>query len=234
MQLISYSFYKGAKKIEEVTYLPIEISFNERLSGYGYNLDSASDKIILFFGGSKYISYNSVAKYGGVFSDPFLAADYYGSQKSIGKMNLKTMEQTAVDLYDWTVETYPSRKIVVIGHSYGSGMAAYLASVRRCDALILLAAYRDLSDLYNKIIPIFWGPAKLFITNNIEISKFAKNVNCKSFIIGSTADKTLGADLQRKVSTYFTGSDLKIFDSIKHENYLLSEQVISYIKMCLN
>jgi hypothetical protein len=53
-------------------------------------------------------------------------------------------------------------------------MADYLASEKQCDSLILLTACRDLSDLYNKITPIFWGPFKIFISNNIEVKEYAK------------------------------------------------------------
>lgn len=67
MQSISYSFYKSAKQTDGITDSPIKIQFNQQLSGYGYNLDIDSDKIIIFFGGSNYIAYNSVAKYGGIY-----------------------------------------------------------------------------------------------------------------------------------------------------------------------
>ena len=63
MQTVSYSFYKSAKKITEISYEPCSIKFNDRLTGYGYNLDRPSDTVILFFGGSNYIAYNSVASY---------------------------------------------------------------------------------------------------------------------------------------------------------------------------
>lgn len=234
MQSISYSFYKGEKQTDEVRYVPVKLQFNQKLSGYGYNLELDSDKIIIFFGGSNYIAYNSVAEYGGIFSCPFVSADYYGTQESNGKMKLKTMKQTAVDLYDWAIRTYPDKKISVIGHSYGTGMAVYLASARECDSLVLLAAYRDLSDLYNKIIPIFWGPAKLFISNNIRIDQYAEKINCNTFIIGSTSDRTLGGVLQEKVQLYFENSELKMFDRVEHNSYLLNEQVIHYINKAIN
>lgn len=116
-----------------------------------------------------------------------------------------------------------------MGHSYGAGIATYLASVKKCEALILLASYRDLSDLYNKIIPIFWGPLKVFISNNIKVSEYAKNVNCNTYIISSTSDKTLNANLQRKVKICFNNAQMKIFEGIKHEDYLIDENVIQYI-----
>lgn len=230
LQSISYAFYKKAKPMKEVDFTPEYIQFNDKLSGYGYNLTSAADKLILFFGGSNYIAYNSVGCFGGVFTCPFLAADFYGSQKSKGKMNLESMQQTAVDLYDWAKKNYPEQKIIVMGHSYGTGIAAYLASVRNCDYLILLAAYRDLADLYNKIIPVFHGPLRAFITNDIRLIDYAREVKCKTCIIGSKADQTLDARLQEQVKDCFNEAQLKIFDDVSHEDYLRNGQVIEFIK----
>ena len=230
MQTISYSFYKGAKQMDKVLFFPVKIMVNEKLTGYGYNLNTEADKIILFFGGSNYIAYNSAGKYGGAYDCPFISVDYYGTQDSKGKMNLKSMQQTAEDFYDWAVQTYPNKKLIIMGHSYGTGIAAYLASVKECDNLILLAAYRDLSDLYNKIIPIFWGPAKIFISNNIQLAEYAKNVTCQTYIIGSTSDKVLGADLQKKVQSCYENAKIMIFKNVEHENYLLDEHVINYIQ----
>jgi dienelactone hydrolase len=229
LQTLSYSFYKNAKKMNDIDFEPEYIQFNDKLSGFGYNLNMDSDKIILFFGGSNYIAYNSVGKFGGKFDCPFVVADYYGTQCSKGKMNLKSMESTAIDLYNWATATYPDKKIVVMGHSYGTGMAAYLASKEPCDKLLLLASYRNLADLYNKIIPIFWGVTKVFISNDIQVKEYAKDVKCNTYIIGSNGDKTLSAGLQEKVKGCFDRAQIKIFDNIEHENYLKNEQAVEYI-----
>lgn len=235
MQTISYSFYKRAKKMSDVSCTPQLIRFTDTLTGYGNNLDAENkEKVILFFGGSNYIAYNSVGKYSSKFDYPFISADYYGTQDSRGKMNLKTMKQSAEDLYEWTKAHYPDSDIIIIGHSYGTGIATYLASVRECHSLIIAAGYRDVSDLYNKIIPIFRGPLKIFISNNIRTAEYAKNVECPVYIIGSTGDKVLDASLQEKLSYSFKNPEVKIFDGITHENYFNSENVIDYIKQVMD
>lgn len=233
MQTISYSLYKGARHMSDISCTPVKIQLNDKLTGYGYNLDADSNRMILYFGGSNYIAYNSVGKFAANYDVSFISADYYGTQDSVGKMNLKSMQQTATDLYDYAAEKYPEKEIIVMGHSYGSGMAAYLASVRKCSTLVLMAAYTDLSDLYNKIIPIFWGPAKVFISNNMSVKEYAKTTACKTYIIGSDSDKTLDAHLQDKVSNCYLNAELKIFEGVEHEQYLTNEQVENYLKTIL-
>lgn len=230
MHTISYSFYKNAKKTENALYQPQFIQFNDTLTGYGYNLDNPSDKVILFFGGSGYIAYNSVATYSGKFDCPFISADYYGTQDSKGKMKLETMQKTAVEMYDWAKRGYPHSEIVIMGHSYGTGIATYLASVKETDSLFLAAGYRDISDLYNKMTPVFFGSLKIFISNNIKTSDYARNVSCPVYVIGSNADTTLNISLQEKVSECFGNSELKIFSGINHEDYFINDNVIDYIK----
>ncbi len=143
---------------------------------------------------------------------------------------LRSMQASAEALYDWAEEKYPGRKIIVIGHSYGSGMAAYLASVRECDHLFLAAGYRDLSDLYNRIVPIFWGPLKVFISDDIKVSDYATQTRCPVTIIGSEADNTLGSELQKELAKSYESSDLIIFQDIDHEYYLTDQRVISLIQ----
>ncbi len=229
MQHISYSFYKGDQKIKNVVYEPVEIQIRDSLFGYGYNLDSDSDKVILFFGGSKYIAYNSAGMYGGRFDCPFLSVDYYGTQKSKGKMKLDTMQQSAEELYDYARSKYPDKDIYVFGHSYGCGMAAYLASVRECKHLVLASGYRTCADLYNKIIPIFWGPLQVFIKNNIRVDQYAKDTSCPVTVIGSDYDKTLDAGLQKKLAACYDNAECRIFKGIKHEDYFVTDEVIRFI-----
>ena len=227
---ISYSFYKGKRQMDEINVIPQKLNYTEKLTGYGYNLTNESDTIILCFGGSYYVAYNTVGIYAPFYDVPFLAVDYYGTQDSQGKMNLRSMQASAEELYDWAKTQYPGRKIVVIGHSYGCGMAAYLASVRNCDQLYLLAGFRDFSDLYNKIIPVFWGPFKVFISENITVAEYARQTTCPVTIIGSDADQTLKSEIQRKLAENYETADLQIFADIEHEDYLKDKRIISLIQ----
>jgi len=229
MQFISYSFYRGDRQLKKVTYEPVEIRINESLYGYGYNMDLEEEKVILFFGGSKYIAYNTAGMYGGRFDCPFLSVDYYGTQKSKGKMNLKTMQQSAEELYDYAVKMYPDRDIYIFGHSFGCGMAAYLSSVRECKHLVLASGYRSSADMYNKIIPIFRGPLQVFIKNNIRVDQYAKNTNCPVTIIGSDSDTTFEANLQIKLADCYKKAEYKIFQGIKHEDYFVTDEVIQFV-----
>ena len=207
MQTISYSFYKGDRNLEQVTFLPEKIQVADDLIGYGYSLEQESNHVILCFGGSMYVAYNTVGMYGGYYDCPFLSVDYYGTQESSGRMSLQTMQKSAEALYDYAIQRYPGKAVIVMGHSYGCGMAAYLASARDCSRLILLSGYRTSADIYN--------PGK---------------TTCPVTVIGSDADTTLPAELQKKLAGCYADAELMIFSGIRHEDYLTSTEVIQFIK----
>ena len=133
-------------------------------------------------------------------------------------------------MYDWAKEQYPDKEIIVIGHSYGCGMAAYLASVWDCRQLILPSGYRTSADMYNKIIPLYWGFLQVFIKNNIRVDLYAQNTSCPVTIIGSDADTALSEDIQKKLAACYSDAEIKIFHNIKHEDYLTTSEVIEYVR----
>ena len=230
MQTISYSFYKGDRNLEQVTFLPEKIQVADDLIGYGYSLEQESNHVILCFGGSMYVAYNTVGMYGGYYDCPFLSVDYYGTQESSGRMSLQTMQKSAEALYDYAIQRYPGKAVIVMGHSYGCGMAAYLASARDCSRLILLSGYRTSADIYNRILPFYWGPLQVFIKNNIRVDRYAGKTTCPVTVIGSDADTTLPAELQKKLAGCYADVKLMIFSGIRHEDYLTSTEVIQFIK----
>ena len=156
--------------------------------------------------------------------------DYDETQESSGRMNLQTMQKSAEALYDYAATRYPGKKVIVMGHSYGCGMAAYLAGVRDCSRLILLSGYRTSADMYNRVLPFYWGPLLALIKHNIRVDRYAGKTTCPVTVIGSDADTTLPAELQKKLAGCYADVKLKIFSGIRHEDYLTSTEVIQFIK----
>jgi uncharacterized protein len=232
---IAYSFYKNPKKSPETdeAIRKLEIGEDKKLIGYTRSTDySKAGKTVIYFGGSEEIAYNAVLKYGKVFKDYiFVSADYPGSQESQGTMNLKTMQEAAVKLYDYIVnQDYVDKdNIYVIGYSYGTGMAAYLASERDCAGLVLVAPYRDVCDLYNAIIPVFNGPFGWFVTDKINTKEYAKAITAKALIITSDGDTTIKKSIPYSLAGYFSNARVTEFTGIKHEEYWSYEDVVSTV-----
>lgn len=232
---ISYSFYKNAEQSTETdeTVKKLEIGEDKVLIGYIRSKDyTRANKTVIYFGGSGEIAYNAVLKYGKVFKDyTFVSVDYPGSQESQGSMNLETMQEAAVRLYDYIIDLDYVNKdnIYVIGYSYGTGIAAYLASERDCAGLVLVAPYRDVHDLYNAVIPVFNSPFGWFITDNINTKEYAKSVTAKTLIITSDSDTTINSSIPHSLADYFSNASVTEFTGIKHEEYWSDKDVVSTI-----
>lgn len=226
---ICYLSFINKDKMEKPLVEPEYIKITDKLTGYGYRLDSDNENVIIYFGGNYNIAYNMVGKYAHSFDCTFISPDYYGTQDSKGHINLKTMKKTALDAYDYVKEQYPNKKVIVIGHSYGTGMATYLASKRDVELLFVVSGFRDNADIYNRTTPIFYGPLKVFISNNIKTSTYAKSVNNKTYVIGSKADYTLPVSMQEKLCSSFPNAKLKLFEDVEHSNYFKSKEVVDFI-----
>lgn len=233
---ISYSFYKNEKQYAEVddAVKKLEIGKEKDLIGYIRSTNyTQAKKTIIFFGGSKEIAYNAVLDYGKIFDDyVFVSVDYPGSQESQGSTNLETMQEAALRLYDYIVDLdyIDKDNIYVMGNSYGTGIATYLASKRDCNKLVLITPYRDVFDLYNAIIPIFNSPFGWFITDNINTKEYAKSVTKPTLIITSDSDGTLDRSISYSLANYFSNANVVEFKGIKHTEYLKNEDVILTIK----
>lgn len=233
MRFISYFFYKHAKRNGRMEKTVQRIEIGNLIIGYVRSINfHEKKKAILYFGGSGEIAYNAVLSYGKLFDDYiFACVDYKGTQESKGRMNLKTMQESALHLYDHIIKQdyADTSHIVVMGYSYGTGIATYLASKRTCEKLVLIAGYRDICDLYNKIIPVFLGPIRIFVTDNIDTKTYAANVQAETLLITSDGDKTINKKISQALSKYFKNAVVKEFKGIDHVDYWKHKEVVSYI-----
>lgn len=233
MRFISYSFYKRAKQNGKIEQTVQRIEIDNSLIGYVRSVNfHEKKKAILYFGGSGEIAYNAVLSYAKLFNDYiFACVDYKGTQESKGRMNLKTMQESSLQLYDYIIKQdyVDTSHIVIMGYSYGAGIATYLASKRKCAKLVLIAGYRDICDLYNKIIPVFLGPIRIFVTDNIDAKTYAANIQAEALLITSDGDKTINEKIPQALSKYFKNAIVKDFKGIDHADYWKHEEVVSYI-----
>lgn len=100
MRFISYPFYKCAKRNGKMEETVQRIEIHNSLIGYVGSINfHEKKKVILYFGGSGEIAYNAVLSYAKLFNDYIIKQDYADTSH-----------------------------IVIMGYSYGTGIAAYLTS----------------------------------------------------------------------------------------------------------
>jgi alpha-beta hydrolase superfamily lysophospholipase len=89
----------------------------------------------------------------------FFMMDYRGFGKSRGRRSEKILYSDAQRIYDWLSEQYASREIIIYGRSFGSGIAAQLASKNKAKLLILDSPYYSFTYQIRRFagfLPLRW------------------------------------------------------------------------------
>lgn len=145
--------------------------------------------MVLYFHGNKK-NINWYAKYIPYFTRhgyEVLMIDYPGYGKSTGKL-------TEQKLYDWSLLAYnlarqrfTADSIIIFGKSMGTGIAAHLASIRDCRALLLETPYYDFPSVVSHYLPIY--PVRKLLHYQLPTYQFLPLVKSPITIFQGTDDR---------------------------------------------
>ena len=96
--------------------------------------------------------------------------------------------EDAVEVHDYLVTLLglnPSKQVIVLGRSMGSGPAILLANQRSCAALVLFAPFKSLRELVSEHSMAGVGVLAPNMFNN---STLIAGIHCSTFIIHGTKD----------------------------------------------
>ncbi|MCB1108126.1 MAG: alpha/beta fold hydrolase [Chlamydiia bacterium] len=126
--------------------------------------------------------------------------DYRGFGKSTGKRSEDAIYHDASCAYDYLLESYPEDQITVYGMSFGTGVAAQLASCRNPHQLILEAPYTSMLDMAEKTIPylpkfmLAW-----LLKYHIPTEEFISKISCPIHIFHGTHDTLIPHSSSQKL-----------------------------------
>ncbi len=180
------------------------------LNGVLFKADSSKGLVFYLHGNAGSIdSWGEIAKnYTGLNYDLFLL-DYRGYGKSDG--SISSQEQLFDDIqvaYDNLKSRYDESKIIVLGYSIGTGLAAKLASSNKPKLLILQAPYYSLTDAIKHnylLVPTF------ILKYKLETYKYIQY--CKMPIVIFHGDKD---------EVIYYGSSIKLKELIKPNDRLIT------------
>ena len=206
----NYKFEFG-QKFEE---LNIKTTDGKLLNGLLFKSDSSRGLIFYLHGNAGSLSsWGEVAKTYTYLNYDVFIIDYRSYGKSEGQINGEPqMFEDNQIAYNELKKRYNEDKIIVLGYSIGTGLAAKLASTNRPKLLILQAPYYNLTDMMKhsySLVPTFILKYK-FATN-----EYLKN--CKMPVVIFHGDQDF---------VIYYGSSLKLKEEFKQGDTLitLSEQ----------
>lgn len=198
--------FKFPQKFEE---LNIKAPDGKLLNGLLFKAENSKGLIFYVHGnGGSLRTWGDVAKtYTEMHYDVFIF-DFRSYGKSEGEITSeKQLFEDDQAVYNYFKTKYPENKMVILGYSIGTGLAAKLASDNNPKLLVLQAPYYNLADIVKKnfyIIPTFILKYK-FATN-----EYLKKCKAPVVIFHGTNDEVL----------YF-GSSLKLQKEFKKGDTLI-------------
>ena len=215
--------------------------------GMKYRASNEKKPLVIYFGGNGEVSYRNLRmhevlnqwQYFAGYS--YLFVDYRGYGLNSGRPHYLNMYEQSLAVFDYaaSLQNVDSNRIVVMGYSLGTGSAVYLAANRPVAGLILIAPFANGYDLYNNVLPIFFGPMRLLVRQKFPSDKYAPHVTCPVLIIASRKDELIPFSSSQRLSKLFSGNvDFMVLNNARHNDIFQVREVFnrvqSFLKLPLN
>ena len=170
-------------------------------------VDSPARGVVLYFHGNR----RNIARY--VMRAPGFTKngyevwmiDYPGFGKSTGEFSEQMLYDWALVFYKLARARYSKDSIILYGRSLGSGIAAQLAAVRDCKALILETPYYSFTSMAGSWFPVY--PVKQMIEFKIPTWKYLQEVTAPVTIIHGTDDGIISHRYAKRLMPYLKKGD---------------------------
>ena len=226
-------------------YSEIEFTAENGKTYHGMMYQATADKapLLIYFGGNGEVSYRHMRSreeqgaweyFSGYY---YLFIDYEGYGLNDGRINYRNMYEQALAVYDYalTIPQVDSSQIVTMGYSLGTGNAVYLAANRPIAGLILAAPYANGYDLYNGVLPIFYGPGKSLVKQKLPSDEYAQNIICPTLIIASQDDEVVPFLSSKRLSKLLSGNvDFIELQYVGHNSLFQAEGVYNTVRSFLD
>lgn len=204
--------------------------------------DSNKSDLLLYFGGYNEDSATSALRFLQQMTDTdhfsgwdIAVVDWPGFGTSEGKPTDDNIRDASAAIFRYFRAKDNIRSICLMGYSFGTGPATYVASFYDADGLILLAPYESAYDLYNSVTPVFYGPMKLLISFHMDAAEYAESVTVSPLIIYSSDDARVPAKYSQALSTHFAKDpEILVLAGVSHGDLTTDEQVLSAIDAYLH
>lgn len=134
-----------------------------------------------------------------------LMVDYRGYGKSGGQITSEAgLHQDMQTVYDYLKRMYTEQKIVILGHSMGTGLAARLAAKNHPKQLILQAPYYSVADWVHHLVP---NVDTTQIQYKLPTYQFIQQTSSPILLIHGDADQAIYLGSSLKLKAYLKPTD---------------------------
>ena len=144
--------------------------------------------LVLGFGGNAWNAQDVAEYLHELFPDEDVVSFHYrGYAPSRGSPSAEALIADAPVVYDLVVDRLKPKRVIAVGFSIGSGIAAMLATVRKLDGLILVTPFDSLKAVAQSMLP--WLPIGPFFDHEIDAAAAIPKVDAPVAIIAAERDE---------------------------------------------
>ena len=143
------------------------------LHGWLVNKGYVKDKLVIYYGGNAEDVYWNIMDHYDKAGYAILLVNYRGYGLSGGKSSEKRIFADAELIHDDVTAKYSPEKVIFYGRSLGSGVAAYMSSVRQVAGMILVSPYDSMVNMAREQFPIF--PVSILLKHRFDSVKYLEN-----------------------------------------------------------
>jgi hypothetical protein len=183
-------FAEMYKPVLPASAIRIEIEAGDGTRLRGVHIPAASGRsgepVLLGFGGNAWNA-DSLAEYlHGLFPDAAVVTFHYrGYRPSGGRPSAAALLADAPTVHDHVVGRLDYHRVIAVGFSIGSGVAASLASQRPLAGLILVSPFDSLEAMAREHYP--WAPGWL-LRHRIATAEYLRGVTAPTAVIAAEND----------------------------------------------
>ena len=134
----------------------------------------------------------------------FAAVEYpgYGESTATRPTEAKLVEVARLALGE--LRARGANVVVCIGHSLGSGPAAWMAAEGRCEGLALVAPFTSVGDIGQARYP--WLPARLLARDRFDTLARAPQIRVPTWVTHGRDDTTVPFDMGERIASAIAGA----------------------------
>jgi pimeloyl-ACP methyl ester carboxylesterase len=154
---------------------------------------ASQKRLLLGFGGNAWNAQDVAEYLHELFPDEHVVAFHYrGYTPSEGAPSAEALIADAPLVYDLAVAQLKPDRIIAVGFSIGSGVAATLANARKVDGLILVTPFDSLRAVAQSMYP--WLPIGPFFEHEIAAAPALDRVHVPVAVIAAERDEIVPAE----------------------------------------
>jgi pimeloyl-ACP methyl ester carboxylesterase len=195
-RLIFPTYFAASEKMDlpaSAERMSIAASDGTRLAGVLFSPIGEPDRddlLLLGFGGNVWNVENMALRLHRQFPSMHVAGFHYrGYSPSKGRPTATWLLADALEIFDHLQTQLPGTRVVPVGFSLGSSVAAYVARHREVGGVVLVTPFDSLVEVARDQFP--WLPVRMLIRHRLPTVDFMKGVSAPTAIITAGRDSVV-------------------------------------------